>query len=468
MMREETEVAYGASPVAGPDREARVKPETPKAPAQGRASILVTVLRGALQAALVIAFVLGSYLGARWLVATKPQFPLQATSEPSYAVATTVVSLDRYTPTIDVFGQVEARNSVELRALVAGIVASTHPNLIVGQRVASGDELVTIDDFTYQGAIVEATANLDEAEARLRESEAQLARENSDLARAIEQLELAERDLARAEALQERGTGTEQTVDNRRLTVSQRAQSRDASANAVAVQEARIAQQNAAIARLKWGVRDAQRDLRDTVLKAPFDAVVRSESVEAGQRVGVNDIVATLYQAKALDVRFNVSDGQFGRILNDESPLLGRPVDIEWLIGGTPVRVPGMIERIGSDVTSQSGGVELFATVDVSSERAVLKPGAFVSVRLSDRSFANVARVPETALYNGDTMYVVENDRLKPVAVSLVAWDGGHVLVRGELDGAEVLVSRLAEAGDGVLIRRTNIKASIDVAEEQS
>lgn len=428
------------------------------AAAGSRRTNVAGMARALLQIALVVAFVGGGVLGAQRLVDTRPIAPRQDAVEPSYAVATHRAALGSQTPTIQVFGEVAARNAVEMRALVAGPIVEAHPKLIEGETVRKGETLVAIDRFAFEGALIEAEANLAEARARLTEWTTQLIREQNDLARAEEQLLIAERDLERAEALQGRGAGSEQTVDVRRLTVSQRVQARDASTNAVAVQEARIAQQEAIVERLEWKVREARRDLDDTALHAPFDAIVRSENVERGRRLGVNDVVAELYEANALDVRFTVSDRQFGRLRQGEAPLIGRSATVAWSIGDAPVMTSATIDRIGADIASETGGVALFARIAPDAAGAALKPGAFVTVTLADRRFDGVARLPETALYDGDHVFVVVDDRLSRREVEWVAWDGGDVIVRGDLDGAEVLVSRLAEAGDGVLIRRSNEK----------
>ena len=135
--------------------------------------------------------------------------------------------------------------------------------------------------------------------------------------RALEQLAFAERDLDRASQLRESGAVTERTVDERSLIVSQRKQAVEQRRNALAVERARVEQQQAAIERLEWRLAQAEKNLSDTVLKAPFDAVVREENAAVGRLVNVNDVIAALYDRNALEVRLTLSDNQYGRILSD-------------------------------------------------------------------------------------------------------------------------------------------------------
>ncbi|MEM9735955.1 MAG: hypothetical protein AAF908_05055, partial [Pseudomonadota bacterium] len=132
-------------------------------------------------------------------------------------------------------------------------------------------------------------------------------------------------------------------------------------------------------------------------------------------------------------------------------PVIGRRGSLSWRVGNEIIRADIAIERIGPDVRSEMGGVELFARI---SGEAVdrLRPGAFVTVTLPGRLYENVALVPEAALYDGDHVFAVVDGRLQRRDVSVLAWYGETVYLAGALDGEEVLVTRLTEAGGGVRV----------------
>jgi multidrug efflux system membrane fusion protein len=98
---------------------------------------------------------------------------------------------------------------------------------------------------------------------------------------------------------------TERDLETRQLTLSQRQQAVDQREANLRIEEARLDQQRAQIARLEWRLEQAERDLERTTLLAPFTGVIRSESVEIGRLVSVNDVVATIYDDSALNVRFH-------------------------------------------------------------------------------------------------------------------------------------------------------------------
>lgn len=432
--------------------------EAEPADVQPRPSPWWLVGKTLVSAVLAIAIVAGGVMVMQRLVAARPEAPQRPQVERQVPVQTQSVERATYSPRISVFGEVVAGRLIELRALVAGEITSVHPDLEAGRRIDEAAALVEIDRFAYEGAVIEAQANLAEARARITEFEARQVLESDQLARAVEQVDFAQRDIDRAMQLIETGALTDRDLDERRLTLSQRLQSVEQREANLAIQQAALAQQEAAIARLEWRLAQAERDLERTVLHAPFTGVVRSQSAEPGRLISVNDVLATLYDDSALNVRFTLSDSQFGRLAGEAEPLIGRPLDITWSTGGQDILIAGTIDRLDADITAASGGVALFGRIDTGEIMTNLRPGAFVSVSLADQAFESTIRIPETALYNSDHVFIVVEDRLQRRDVELVSWDGSHVLVRPAdgtaLDGLEVVTSRLTDAGDGVAIRR--------------
>lgn len=411
------------------------------------------VLKALLQALIALAILIGAFMGMKTLVATKPDVPKRPVQERSYAVETVTVAQGDFAPDINVFGETTAGREVELRALVGGEVVEVHPNLKAGGHVSAGDILVAIDRFDYEGAVTEAEANLAEAHAGLVESEGRVELEKANVVRAQEQLDFAQKDLVRAEELVGRGAVTERTVDERRLLVSQRRQSLEQRQNALALEEAKVVQQNATVKRLEWRLENAERQLDNTILRAPFDAIVRTEAAEPGRLVSVNDAVVGLYSSDEFEVRFTLSDNQYGRLLAEAGSVVDRPVDVTWFLGNKPVTYPAVVSRIGADVASTRGGVDLIASIDISDAAVPLRPGAFVEISLADRTYRDSFRIPETAYYGEGTVYVVKDDRLEPREVNALAIDDGFILVEGNLEtGETLLATRIPEAGAGLLV----------------
>jgi RND family efflux transporter MFP subunit len=291
--------------------------------------------------------------------------------------------------------------------------------------------------------------------ARIEESNARIEIEKNKLARAEEQLTLAERDMERLKALRTSGTATDKALDDRELVLSQRVSAVDQTRINISAEQAKLAQQQAAADRLRWKVEQAARNLANTTLIAPFAGIVRSATVEKGKMLNANDIAVSLYDASDLEVRFTLTDERFARLQSDAAGLIGRKIDVVWSSRNASAALPGRIDRLGSDVAADRGGVQAYATLNTDASEIPIRPGAFVEIRIPDRLFASHYRVPESAIYSGDTVYVVVDGRLQARQVAVSAYDGEFALVTGNIaDGDELLTTRITEIGDGLRVVR--------------
>ncbi len=407
------------------------------------------------QAALMVAVLAGAYVIADRMIAGKPEPRKRQPFKTVYTVETVDAVLKDHQPSFTSYGQTVAARNVDLRALVSGEIVSISPKLRVGERINQGEPLVEINNFEYRGALSEAKANLKEAQARLAETQAQIALEKGRLEGTREQLEFAQADVVRAETLLKRRSTTQQQLEARKLIVSQRKQALAQNQDTVKVQEAREGQMQASMDRLQWRVEQAQRNLNSTTLVAPFSGVVRVASAEIGRVVTANDVVVSLYEADTLEVRFTLNDSQYGRLQTDRDGLIGRKVDVVWVVGGREWIYPATIERLGAEITSNRGGVEVFARVGETDNAVAIRPGAFVEVRVPDVVFANSVSVPDTAIYGTDTVYVEVDGKLVEKTVKIAAFEGERVIVASGLEsGEKVLITRISEVSEGLAVRR--------------
>jgi RND family efflux transporter MFP subunit len=412
-----------------------------------------SVARAVFQVALMFAILAGSAWGMNKLLDARPERvgrPQFTAAIPIEAV-TAAPAVER--PRIHLFGQIEAARSVELRPAVAGEVMSVSPSLRAGSRVEKGEMLFTIDRFNYEGQLTEARANLAQTEAAIAQARARIAAEQEQLAFADSQLQLAKADLARARQLAESGALTTKQVEDRELIVSQREQATSTRRNNLLIEQANLEQQLATRARLDWGVRQAERNLENTVVVAPFSGVVSSSTVEVGRIVSANDVAVALYDDTALEARFTLTDAQYGRVAIDDDPLIGRRVDLIWAVGGIDYEYRAEVVRIGAEVASARGGVDVFARLTDSDAEVQIRPGAFVEVSLPDRRYENGYRLPETAIYDGSAVYVIKDGSLARRDVRVAAYDGPDVIVtEGLSPGETVMTTRLSRIENGLKV----------------
>jgi len=417
-------------------------------------SVVVSLVRGVFQFVLMAAILFGGYAGMDWLTSLKQETPSRPPFKTVYTVNSVVAEKGTFQPKLTVYGEAQPAQSVELRSLVAGQIVAVNPSLKVGARIEKGAELFKIDPFAFERELAGADSNIAETTARIAENRSRINIERSDIRNLKDQLDLAQKDLERISALRERGTATARDVESRSLIVSQRMQALERAELNLVAEKSRLNQQEAILERFKWAKRQAERNISDTILRAPLNGIISEKNVAEGRLINANDMAVALYEADKLEVRFTLTDQRFGRIQSDRIGVVGRKVDVIWNIGGEEFRYPATIDRIGAQITSDRGGVEVIAVIDADVDKTALRPGAFVEIIVPDKAFEGHFRFPETALYEGDTVYVVVDGKLASRKVSLHAYDGDHVILAGEIsDGDVIMTTRIAEVSNGLAVR---------------
>ncbi len=391
--------------------------------------------------------------GAFQLYISKPKVAPAPPKERVWRVEADAVNFADVQPQLQLFGDVVAGRTVELRALVAGEILAVGERFRDGGAVKTGDMIAKIDDFDYRTILAERRAQLVEAKARLDEIKARQKSHAEALIRDQEILALQERHLSRVQKLKAKGAGTDRALDNAKLDIARQQQIMSNRSNEIVAEAARLAQQQALITRLEVGITRMERDLERTILAAPFDGYLYDITAEVGKRLSVNDRVARLIDASRLEVAVHLSDSQFGRLISSGETLVGRKAQVSWKIGSDEIRLAATIDRVAPTINAASGGVDAYAVLDRAAISRSVRPGAFVTILLPDKVYRQVARLPETALNNDLQVFVIKDGRLERRQIELIARQGNDVLVKGELkDGEKVVRHLFAEIGPGVKV----------------
>lgn len=348
------------------------------------------------------------------LVATRPELVPEPHAERVWPVRFVVIKRETLRPQLALFGEIVAGRRSELRALVAGPISQIGRNFREGGVVAAGELLLEIDPFHYRTQLAERRAQLREAEVRL------------------DQLQ---RNHRRIEVLYADKTVSERDRDDAELALKQH--------------EAIVEQRRIEVER-------AERSLADTRLLAPYAGVIGELNANLGKQLGINDKVAELTDTSQLEVRFSLSNDEYGRLLASGEKLAGRAVTVRWKVGERQLDYPAQIARVGAEIVSTTGGVDVYAVLG-EGPGPELRPGAFVSVSVPDREFTDVFIAPDSGLHGDDMLYVIVDDRLAERRIEVLGRDGDRIIFRsaGEpalADGDRVVTTPLREAGVGMKV----------------
>ncbi len=320
------------------------------------------------------------------------------------------------TNTIELTGNTQSSNSVNLVARVAGYLQSV--NFKDGSIVKKGDLLFVIEPEPYEANVQLAQATVEQRQATLTQANSEYERQQ----RLIKQKATSESDV---ENWQAQAEGAKAGVDE---------------ANA-----------NLELARINLGY---------TRVVAPFDGRIGRRQVDAGNLVGPGATVqlATIDQLAPIYVYFNVDEQDVlrlraslraaGKTLKDVEPVkLGIGLQNET---GYPHEAT--LDFVASDVDQSTGTLQARATIP--NQDYVFLPGLFVRVQIPVGTTENALLVPDRALgidQRGHYLLVVnQGDVVEQRVVQIGALnDGMRVIQKGLSADDRVVVDGLQRALPG-------------------
>ncbi|OUR80692.1 hypothetical protein A9Q83_00155 [Alphaproteobacteria bacterium 46_93_T64] len=398
--------------------------------------------------------ILGAGIGSfSYFVSTKAVEKPKAVKERVWNVGVLEAEPSIVASEINVFGSLISARDVELRSLVAGEVIHVAEAFRAGAYLQEGELLIEVDPFSYSSIVAEKEAGVLEARSRLAELQAVAKSDRLMLVRDEEILDLEKRNVARSEKLRKKGNISDKSLDTAKTNLSRQRQQYEQRISQLEIQTARIGQQKATLERQKIALKIAKRDLENTHLLAPFSGYLTDIRVELGKRIDAKDQVARLIDSARMEVKFHLSNQQYGILIESPGGVMGRKVQVSWHAGQASHRFEGEIARIGSEIKSETGGIEVYAVLKSDPKLNLVRSGAFVDVSLIARNYDNAVRVPDHAVFGKKIVYVVEEGRLQPREIEILSNDGTELIVNGDLkSGDQILTSRFAEVGPGIKV----------------
>lgn len=320
-------------------------------------------------------------------------------TRPTVNVETAIA--EDYQVRITSFGEVRPLETTMVSAQVSGEVVTWHPNFVPGGLVLRGDTLFTIELDTYEAALLQAQADLSLATASLIEEQ------------------------ARAEVAEREAKGSK--VSDLYL---RKPQMLGAQASVKSAQ-----------ARLKL----AQRDLDNCVIKAPYDALVVSRDLGAGQYVNKGAQVGELYNIESAEVAFPIAGFDRKFLPNDIKDKIAsistkgyNPIMRE----GTVVRDLGIIDQ--STRMSQLV-VRIEDPYSLKSSLPALKFGHYVEVSFAGKTLNQVYRLPQELVSNRIVWLLDDEQKMQPQRVQILREEGAYFLISEGLQNQDQLVTALPE-----------------------
>ena len=322
-------------------------------------------------------------------------------------VSTTTATTMNINEEESVMGMIYSRASPEIAAEVSGRVISVIAD--IGDVVDKGQVLARIDSEKY---------------------DLQLAQSKAEIARLSALLVNQELDLKRAEKLFKDNLVSAEMVDRTR-----------AEFNALSEQI------NAANAQL----RNSERLIAETEIKAPIKTKVAAKYVDIGDYVQNGMIVYELVDTKHLRVALSFPEYQSLKLKKGLTVFLTTPTSRDQ-------NVETIIKEIKPSVNSNNRSIT--AIVDFENPGTWV-PGASTQARITLSTYQNAVVLPQLAVVRrsiGDVVYLIQNDIAVEQPVDTGLEKDGFIHIRSGLKNGDIV----ALDGAGFLTNGTQIKINND------
>jgi HlyD family secretion protein len=280
---------------------------------------------------------------------------------------------------VEATGTINAVITVQVGSQVSGTIAKL--NVDFNSRVHKGDVVALIDPALFQGALLQATADLENAKANLVAAQANLEKSRAGLVQ-------TKADYDRALGLFKAGIQPQQQLDLAKANFdSAKATVNGAAAN-VTQAEAQISQKNAAVT-------VAQTNLNYTVIRSPIDGTVVARNVDVGQTVAASLQAPTIFtiaqDLTKMWVYAKTDESDVGNIK------LGKPVTFK--VDAFPKDTfHGAVSQVRMNATTVQSVVTYDTIIEFANPEEKLFPGMTAYVTIPVATVQHALKVPNTAL----------------------------------------------------------------------
>jgi len=396
---------------------------------------------------LPLALLIIGIVGFAALKATRPKQAPVTPQERIWKVDTVAARLASLSPTLTLTGQVESPAQTSAAAPGLGRIARVLAR--EGQAVSRGQVLVEMDSRDFAPRVEQARGQVQELDAAIKSEELRHTSDLDQLAQERKLLDFAAADVARFEQLQKENFYSKAAVDQSRSSLTQRQITVRTRELAVADHQARLAQLNARLSQAKSNLDQAELALVRSRVVAPFNGYIAKLQVAAGDQVNNGQTLLSLYPSDGLEVRAKIPAPNQDEILTR----LGKGARLKATaeIGGQTLGFS--LNRVAG--AADARGLDGFFRLDGS--HANLRVGSLVTLHLERAAAVNAIAIPYTALYGGNSVYKLEQGRLKLIAVNVLGERPGNppsLLVQSPAiqDGDRLLATHLPNATTGLRV----------------
>ncbi|RTR40785.1 efflux RND transporter periplasmic adaptor subunit [Shewanella canadensis] len=377
---------------------------------------------------------------AAWLLISTKEAPEQKEEQKPVPIVD-VIKVEQKTVSLNLpsYGVVTPKNKTQLVTEVKGRLLTISPNFVAGGVVKKGEQLAAIEPSDYEADLNQAQASLAQAQAALEE------------------------EIARGEVAKNDWKGYDGGLPPELgLRLPQ-----------LKKEQANVKFAQASLAR-------AKRNLEKTVIRAPFEGIIKTRIVDLGQYVTLGTNLGELYDTRIAEIRLPLANNDLAYLESVDKP--DTQVTLSASLAGKNVTWTGDIIRSEGVIDAENRMVYLVAEIKDPYLREgrkegqlPLKYGSFVTAIIKGRTVDGIVQLPRHIVRNGQVAVISADNIVEVREVNVVRTDVNNVYIKDSLqDGERVSLTKLTNISSGQLVKilgeasknGTNLPES-DIAKEQ-
>jgi HlyD family secretion protein len=315
-------------------------------------------------------------------------------------------------------GTINAVTTVQVGSQVSGTISKLYADF--NSPVKKGQVIAQIDPSLFEGALLQAKADLENAKATRAAARAELEKAKATATQ-------TQSDYNRTVQLSREGVMSQQQLELSNAT-------NDAAQAAVSSAQATLAQAGAQVAQKSAAVQVAQTNVNNTTIRSPIDGVVINRTVDVGQTVAASLQAPNLFSIAQdlgkMQVDVSTDESDVGQIKVGQ--------DVTFKVDAFPKDVfHGRVMQMRMNPTTVQNVVTYDTVVAFNNPSTKLFPGMTAYISIPVAQATGVVKIPNAALrfvpaLRGDQLQaatekvgITQNARGKGSADTAVIWKVG-------------------------------------------
>ncbi|MCX2979256.1 efflux RND transporter periplasmic adaptor subunit [Halieaceae bacterium IMCC14734] len=385
---------------------------------------------------LPVLLLLGSVAVTAVLIANRPQTVMAPPPERAALVDVAEVVLQDLRIEVQAQGTVQPHRETTLVPEVSGKIIYVAPNLEAGNYVAADEVLLRIDDRDYQAHLLRAKAAVASAQSNL---------------------------------AQERGRAEVAFKEWKKLPKSTQ---RSQQATDLYLRKPQTEQAEAELLSAQADMQRAADDLDRTVIRAPYDSLVKEKQADLGQYVSPGTSLAAVFSVDYAEVRLAIPQSKLNYLelpgVTGYDVASAPVVDLYTDVAGEVSHWPARLQRTEGVFDERSRVLFTVARVDDPyalglGDHKPLRVGSFVKANIQGKLMQNLVVLPRFVLRAGNNIWVIDKEMtLRNRKVQTLRTEGRDIYVsEGLQNGDLVCLTTISAALPGMKVRINDRRSTL-------